>query len=417
MSEIRKLSLEELSELARINTNAYPGAINFSEDVQERYLKQLTSVQENDPNTNYYGIFRDEKLVGGMRFHHFMMNVFQQVMPVGGIGSVAVDLLHKKEKIAKELLEYFIQHYKSEGIPLVMLYPFRPDFYKRMGFGYGTKMHQYKMTPSSLPKGTLKDKIVYLNRSMKELVKDCFNRYAEETHGMVFKTDLDVENLFKNPNHLSVGVMNENKLEGYVVFAFQKVKEDHFILNDIHIKEIIYETPESLSQLLTFLHSQSDQFRRIVWNTQDDHLHFILSDPTNGSNHLLPSVYHESHVSGVGLMYRIIDVKQFFNQLKDYSFGNVDCRIKLSITDSFLPENEEPIVLHVESGYVSICTHQEYDVELKMDISDFSSLVLGATNAKSLYQLGLLEVSNCEYINLVNELFFVKQKPICMTAF
>ncbi|WP_255505248.1 hypothetical protein [Lysinibacillus sphaericus] len=78
----------------------------------------------------------------------------------------------------------------------------------------------------------------------------------------------------------------------------------------------MYETPEALLEFSTFLNSQVDQVNRIEWNTQEENIHFFLGDIRNGTNHLIPSVYHASAVSGGGLMYRIINVRGFLRSLQ-----------------------------------------------------------------------------------------------------
>lgn len=54
---------------------------------------------------------------------------------------------------------------------------------------------------------------------------------------------------------------------------------------------------------------------RIEWNTQEENIYLFLGDIRNGTNHLIPG-YHASAVSGVGLMYRIINVQGFLGSLQ-----------------------------------------------------------------------------------------------------
>ncbi|WP_235616401.1 hypothetical protein [Lysinibacillus parviboronicapiens] len=91
------------------------------------------------------------------------------------------------------------------------------------------------------------------------------------------------------------------------------------MLNNLIIKKLIYETPEALLELSTFLNSQADQVNRIEWNTQDNNIHSFLGDTRNGTGHLIPNVYHASSVAGIGLMYRIINVIGFFEELKTHN--------------------------------------------------------------------------------------------------
>ncbi|UZM99543.1 GNAT family N-acetyltransferase [Lysinibacillus sp. MHQ-1] len=54
--------------------------------------------QNHDESLNYFGLWEEGNLIGGMRLHDFQMNLFSKMIPIGGVGLVAVDLLHKKEK-------------------------------------------------------------------------------------------------------------------------------------------------------------------------------------------------------------------------------------------------------------------------------------------------------------------------------
>jgi len=64
-----------------------------------------------------------------MILYDFSMNVHNHLMLAGGIGLVVVSLLHKKEKVAREMLRFFLHYYRDRQVSLVTLYPFRPDFY------------------------------------------------------------------------------------------------------------------------------------------------------------------------------------------------------------------------------------------------------------------------------------------------
>ena len=90
---------------------------------------------------------------------------------------------------------------------------------------------------------------------------------------------------------------------------------EDFIRNDIHVRELVYETPAALSELLTFLHTQADQIRTIILETQDEFFHHLLLDPRNDSASLIPSVFHESNIQGVGIMVRVVDVPGVFRRL------------------------------------------------------------------------------------------------------
>jgi predicted acetyltransferase len=116
-------------------------------------------------------------------------------------------------------------------------------------------------------------------------------------------------------------------------------------------------------------------------------------------------------------MYRVIDTAGLFAALKRHNFGNRDCRLKISVTDSFFPENQASHIVHFADGQPRCKKSGVFDVEINLDVSDFSSLVMGAVNFRSLYDYGLAEISDKRYVNMINSLFLTDQKPKTTTQF
>jgi len=417
VSHIKRLSQKDFDDFVTVVVNAYPGFRIISEEDKKKFKQRYIKIQREDPTVNLYGLFRQGKLLGVMRLHDFTMNLLSTKTLVGGVGLVAVDLLHKKEKVCKELIIYFLKHYLKKGACMTALYPFRPDFYKKMGFGYGTKMNQYRIKPASLPRGNSKEHIQFIQKKDKQTVMDCYNRYFEKTHGMMKMTAFGLHTIFGSPNTKVVGCKSKNKIKGYIAFSFKRVKENNFILNDLHILECIYENRKVLSELLAFLHTQADQVNDIVFNTQDEYFHYLPLDPRNGSENMFLPAYHESNLQGVGIMYRVIDTKGIFRILKNHNFNNQNCKLKLSIHDSFLKQNDGSVIVHFVNGTPHLKKGVNHEVEIRLDVSDFSSFIMGVVPFKSLYNYRLAEISDIKYINVVSKIFMTEENPICTTLF
>lgn len=416
MSEIRLLKETEFDTLVEILDNAYPAFRSTQPEEREKKKERLLETHNENPLVDFYGLFREGQLRGVMRLHDFTMNFLGVQMLAGGVGAVAVDLLHKKEHVAKEMIDYFLAHYREQGAALALLYPFRPDFYKRMGFGYGPKMDQYCVKPSAFPKGPSRAHLRTLGEADVAAVLGCYTRYAQRTHGMIERHERDIKKMLENQEYVIIGCDREGRIEGYMVFDFEK--GESFILNDIHIREWVYENHAALSELMTYLHAQADQVRHVIFETLDPTFYFLLSDPRNGSPEMIPSVYHESNVQGVGLMYRVIDVPRMFELLQGLDFGGQTCRLRLTLTDSFLPENAGSTTVVFQRGGVALAGEGAVaDVEVRMDVAEFSSLLAGAIDFETLMLYGLAEISDPAYTPTLQRLFWVERAPVCMTAF
>jgi predicted acetyltransferase len=415
MSEIRVLSAPHFDKLAHILATAYPGFKILAAADRERFQERVRQLHEEDPTATFYGLFREGELLGTMCLYDFVMNFLGVHMPAGGIGQLAVDLMHKKEHAAKELMLYALRHFRSRQMPIVILYPFRPDFYRRMNFGYGPKMSQYRVKPAAFAKDSSKAHIRYLGSDDRQAIVDCYQRFARQTHGMIDKTEREMRNLFANEQKQVVGYEWQGAIRGYLVYTFEH--GDTFLTNDLHIHEWIYETPEALSELMAFLRSQADQIRDVVVETHDEGFHHLFDDPRNGTGNLIPSVYHETNTQGVGLMYRLVDVAGIFDQLAQHDFGGQTCTLKLMVEDSFLPENAGSTLLRFDGGRMQRQAQGSADLEVRLAIEDLSSLLAGTVTIRALYNYGLAEISDPSHVERLSRLFAVEQQPACSTSF
>lgn len=416
MRQIRELKSSDNEMMMTIMANAYPGISLVTEADRDRFLQRIEQMMA-EPSVKNWGLFVDDALLGMMRLFDFMMTLHETPVLVGGVGSVAVDLAHKKQKVARDMILFFLRHYREKGAALTALYPFRPDFYRQMGFGHGTKMNQYRVKPASLPR-TKMDDVVFLTDGDKDGVAACYGRYATQTHGMLARHDYTWETIFTEPSIRIAGYKRNGLIEGYIIFAFQPGKAQHFMSNDLLVRELVYETPDALAQLLTFLHLQSDQIDRIIFNTQDESFHYLLHDPRLDEEFMMrPTLYHESNKQGVGLMYRVVNVPRLFELLADHDFGGQTCRLKVTLHDSFLPENAGEWVIGFDNGRAHLLSRADYDTAIELNVAEFSSLVMGTIDFRQLITYRLATISDDSVTETVARLFRVPQKPICMTNF
>lgn len=417
-SEFRAIAERDYDALITIIDNAYPDFKLGAPSEREKYRASIAERMAKSPMA-YVGLYRGDTLQGAARLHDFVMNVRGAQIPAAGIGMVAVDLAYKKEHVARDLMHGWLEYCRKQDIPFALLYPFRPDFYKQMGFGYGAKLSQYQAPPLALPARGDKSHVVLLGADDgdRQLVGDCYARVAKQTHGLILKSDEELNRFFNNPAKRVAGYRDGEALRGYLVFSFKPAAPNQFLTYDMQVEEMVYETREALLGLLAFLRSQADQVNRIEINTQDENFHLLLDDVRDGSNVLLPSVYHRSNVQGVGIMYRVVDVRRVFELLRPVNFGDETLRLRINVTDTFLPENDGHITVRFNKGHPEVEQAASPDVGITLDIAEFSSLLMGAADFHDVYRYGLAEISETARVEQVTRLFATGEKPICMTHF
>lgn len=412
--QIKPLTNRELDAFVEIMASAYPGLKIVSDDDKQRMHNRLRSTFD-EPSVTIFGLSRQDRLVAGMLLYDFSMNVRGEMIVAGGLGSLAVDMLHRKRKAAKQMVSFYLEHYRQKGAALALLYPFRTDFYRRMGFGYGTKMNQYVLRPSSLR--LQKDErahIEYLDGDDLDQVLACYDRYAANTHGMIVGSMRQMKQMLSSPTTQTIGYVERGQVLGYLAYDFDN--RGNFLKNDLRIKQLIYQSPKVLQELLAFLRSLADQFDWIVVNTQDRDFHHLLDDPRDRDGELIPSVYHQSNRQGVGLMYRVIDLRLLFTSAP-MRFGAPDIALKFIVHDSFRPGISNGLVIRFQSGRAQIPETQEHDAVVELDVSDFSAMFMGAIGLEQLVAYGLATVSDTNLVKEINDLFANVPEPICMTAF
>jgi hypothetical protein len=94
------------------------------------------------------------------------------------------------------MMQFYLRHYREKGAAIALLYPFRHDFYKLMGFGFGTRKYEYSFKPGSLPKGPGTAHIRALKLQDIEAMLACHNAKAARVHGMIQKEREELEAYF-----------------------------------------------------------------------------------------------------------------------------------------------------------------------------------------------------------------------------
>ncbi|VAW34560.1 hypothetical protein MNBD_CHLOROFLEXI01-4530, partial [hydrothermal vent metagenome] len=73
--------------------------------------------------------------------------------------------------------------------------------------------------------------------------------------------------------------------------------------------------------------------------------------------------------------------------------------------------------LVVENGSAILNPNAQPDVEIGLDVAEFSSLITGATTFRQLLAYGLATISDVSFADVVHQLFYTPHKPLCTTPF
>ncbi len=429
--EIRALGEEEIPQFVRIGLAAFPG-FKMPPGEPERFFTNLRRTGRGE----LYGYLREGRMLGGYLVYHYLARFHEAQVKAAGLAWVTVDLLHKKEHIARQMVSFFHRQSLAEGAFLAMLFPFRADFYRKMGYGVGARLDEYRVPPAMIPAGRGKERVRHLQEADIPLLEDCYRRAQEQRHGLLDRTPEEFQRFFEGPGLRVVGVRSTpffttwdgdpvnaaetdkgERLRGYLAFHSIPAAVDNPFLNDLNVRELVYHDSEALQSLLAFLHSQSDQVERVIFHSQEEDFHVLFADPRDTSRRCFQGDWQQIATAGLGVMYRFLDLPAAFRALAGHDFGGVSARLRLTVRDSFLPEVNGSYDLVFRQGRLQSGDGVAPEVELKMDIADFSSLLMGTVRLRSLVRYELATLSDPAWLDRLDRLFRVEEKPLCMTEF
>ena len=397
MIKVKQLQQTDLAEFWDIAVMA--GGEGYYPQHKDSRIKWFKRIMNECSDVDYYGAYQDNNLRGAMALTSRRINIRNTMVGLAGIGMVHTDMLHKKEKVCKNLMQYAMNMNDNRDISLLFLSPFKPSFYKKMGFAYGTNLYRYKLKPSWFINKGNKSNLSYLSIKELDLYVNCHNKLLSNTHGEANKS------LFFAPFTLGDGKRvvvkrSNNSITGALVFSFAKEKQ-------LVIHEMFYEDIDTLYDFSSFLHSQTDQIEWIIYETANEYFYYILSQVTSSLNSL------EIATCKVDNMFRIINVAGIFKELANTNFNNQNLIVELNIVDDFYQRNQGKYTINFVNGYPQVALNKTYDISIKIAISEFTSLFMGSVSATTLHSLGLLNVSDTSYLKQLDILFMTPHQPLC----
>ncbi|MDD3804594.1 MAG: GNAT family N-acetyltransferase [bacterium] len=422
---VRELKSGEYGEFVDIVSLAYPGMKLSAKKDKENLEKRLKkSVKESEGDVSAVGIFEGEELLGGALYYKFKMNNRKEIIPMAGIGLVAVSLLKKKEHVAKDLLQHFLEYFRGKNYEIASLYAFSPEFYKKMGFCFGTRFFCFKGKPSSFTDYKVKSHLRYAVLKNADKLHRCYDEFARKNHGMFLKKKKSFEKSLKEGAVKYLVYEDGGRIKGYMAFGLKNTWKENFLREQMDVHIMIADEADVIREFSTFLHTQKDQIDRIEVDAYDPDFIHLLSDPRDGSENLRPLVAHQVATDNTAMMYRIINSERFIKRIV-MRRGRSNCpSFKLKITDNFLPDNSREIYVLPDKAIIS--DKGNADITIKIDVMNLSAFLTGVIKLQKLHSYGLIEVlksghkRNTDHslpLEEIDNYLGYSAYPICLTPF
>lgn len=419
---VRAIKPEDMKDYMEIYLNAYPAGKDLSDECYEKYLgRNMQSLKEFD-HVNFHGLFEDGKLIAQAKFIDFDVNLFGKMSRATGLMALGVHPLHKHKGAARDMVKAFEEYALKSGSNLCMLLPFRIDFYKKMGYGYGTKMNEYHIPTEYLPKDGSIGHVRLIRNDEIEKMLDCFKVFVEKNHGACLKFEEEVRDIYDDTDGRRLGWFDGDDLKGYAVFDFVNVSETNYTLNKMVVRELAYENGEVLKDLLYGIRMQNDLAQTVVIRTGEPDFHNILLSAQDTDGYYIDFGFLKTNVQAIGTMYKIVDIEKFIEDTSYRKFPELDLNAGFAVYDELNNSTSEFTLKFREGKYSFENGIGNVDIVTDMLLSDFSALVMGSCEYAGLYRTGAAKVRECRgetdrAIRTLDTILHVQQKPFTNTDY
>ena len=419
---VRELTPDIIDEYVTIYLNAYPANKDLSEEGIAGYRQRYIDSMNGDKNINFCGLFEDDKLIALMKVIDFSMNAFGKMCPATGLMSLAVHPMHKKKGAGLDMVRFFERYTRETGAIVAMLLPFRMDFYRNMGYGYGSKLEEYRIPSLSLPKWEGPRLIRLLGPEDTEKMLECQKAFAGIYHGMVVKFEDEIRAMHADTRSKRIGCFADGMLKGYAVYDLVSESPVNYTLNSIDIKELVYLDSDSLRAILGFFREQADLAQTVTLRTGEEDFYHILPSAQDISGNYIDFGFLQTNVGAVGTMYKIVDPSAFVRATSHRQFPAAELTAAFDYYDELAHEDKTFAVSFKpsEDGCSSRWTEAggaDCDVRIKCCLADMSSLFMGSCRFSSMLRLGAFSLSDGRFCNILDDLFYCRQKPSTNTDY
>lgn len=401
--------------IARLLVDAYPVMGIGDADAMARFVTRLAG-QAHEEGTSWAVARRDVATVGVMRLYDYVMNLRGNDVLAGGVGSVAVSLLHKRRGVARAMIAWYLDAYRTRGAAFAVLHPFRPDFYRGLGFGYGTPVHRYRLNPASLRTDGASGAVCALDGADTDAIIACAERVRANTNGLIRKHRGPLARALADVAVRWIGVERDGTLRAFMLTSVVLGADGTANANELIVRDFSAEDETYAAALFGYLRAQRDQFARIIFETQDDAFYLNADDPRAGGDVVVaPPATHRIAETGLGIMYRVLDCER---ALAAIGPSAAPFALRIDVADPFFAPTAGARTFAFGPDHPPrLAADASPDATLRLGIADFSSLVAGSLRLDDLLRHRLASVDPVAARERVGQLLDAAQRPRCTTRF
>ncbi len=341
-----------------------------------------------------------------------------KIMPAMGLSAVAVAPHARGQKLARLMVEHALKDSQAQQLPLTMLYPFQHGFYRKLGWAWVGRSHQYRVAARHLPRYAERLHIVPYDPFQHEpMLEAIYQREALKHNGWLKRWDWQWQSRVKPVTGREVYCYTDaGEVKGHVIVQFARLEPPQNVLAAI-VQEWVAPTPAVYRGILGFLASLRDQVSTIVWNTHTDDPfpHLLQEQQRDPSLTIIPSEFGWSKHLGTinaGFMWRLVDVEAAF-RLRPIAV-QPSFALTFQITDPVL--GDRTITTEFIDGIMQP-TAQAASTVISISIEHLTELFAGFRRSRDLAWIGAITVEgDAELLSALDRAWAISP-PFCWDFF
>ena len=333
------------------------------------------------------------QVVASMVLYPLSAWVRGQVLPVTGVGSVAVSPEHRRRGVGEAFLRAALREMRSRGSHLSALYAFKGAYYRRLGYGVGEVVHQLAISAANLPASDEARRVRRLMFPDRAAVQSLYERAASEGHfALSRRPEWWTQRLWAYPGDWVVYEgRRRGQIEGYLYY---EVETSHgpFRLA-VTLGEFVASTAEAHRGLVGHLASLADQVEEIHYAAPSDSVWLTL---LKTAQNLRPGAEIAAFLDtgGVanGAMFRITDVKAALEMMPTCAGARGE--LALEVDDPVLAQNARTYRVSARDGRLRVAPYRGLRApRLRAPVDVLAQLYTGALSPIAAAEAGLVSSS------------------------
>lgn len=388
MTDTRELTpahRRDIPRLAELWAHSFPG-----ERTLEQRIRQLESGGVYGGIEHAWYLAQGGRVAAALRLYSLTEYLRDAAFPMMGVAAVAVAPFARRQGLGAQLCRLGLRLGRERGDLLSVLYPFRPDFYARLGWGLVGSLHSFRFAPAALPVTEAGEGVQLADGAGRGAAEACYARVAARSNGLIERDSrIWDQHLGSGDRHLFVLPGQSGRAAGYLLVQYGRSLRPAERALLVH--ELVAESRDAYRELLGWIARQADQWPIVRYDAlPEEQFDLLLTDPRpprfRGARTLWAPVAQRIR----GPMLRVLNVPAALQtRAKWPATGPFSFRLR--VRDPQLPENDGPWQVSYDGRALSCEPAVAAESDIAFSASAFAQVFAGELRASDAVRLGLGE--------------------------